>query len=117
MLSMLNAKVTDSSLASEIHQAREDIKWVLADDKNWITVRIGYFIGELFVEKHNGCWSICDAPNSKYFGHYVIGQFSTFNNPNALFSPMEVACFLVNEAKERSLIAIIDEVETGLKSL
>jgi hypothetical protein len=31
---MLNAKVTDSSLASEIHQAREDIKWVLADDKN-----------------------------------------------------------------------------------
>jgi hypothetical protein len=32
-LRMLQSKVKDSSLAGEIYQAREDIKWVLAEEK------------------------------------------------------------------------------------
>ena len=94
--------------------AEQDIK---EDEKNWITVRIGYFIGELFVEKHGGCWSVCESPTSRYFGDYVVSQFSTFKNPNALFSPMEAAFFLANEAKGRSLTAIIGEIESGLSAL
>ena len=84
---------------------------------NWIIVRIGYFLGELFVEKHDGCWSLCEAPNSRYFGHYVVGEFSTFNNPNALFAPMEAASSLANEPKGRSLIAIVNEIEGALSGL
>jgi hypothetical protein len=90
---------------------------ITEDDKNWITVRIGYFIGELFVEKYDGCWSVCESQNSRYFGNYIVSQFSTFNNSNALFAPMEAAYFLANEAKGRSLTAIIDEIETGLNAL
>lgn len=87
------------------------------DAKNWIIVRIGYFIGELFVEKHGGCWSVCEAPSSRYYGHYVIGEFSSFNNPNALFAPMEAAFELANLPKGRSLSAVVNEIEAGLSGL
>ena len=87
------------------------------DAKNWITVRIGYFLGELFVEKHDGCWSVCEAPSSKYYGHYVVGEFSSFNNRNALFAPMEAAFHLSNQPKGRSLAAVVDEIENALGGL
>ncbi len=84
---------------------------------NWIVVRIGYFLGELFVEKHDGCWSICEAPSSRYYGHYVVGEFSTFSNPNALFAPMEAAFELAKEPKGRSLSSIVSEIEGALSGL
>ena len=87
------------------------------ENKNWIIVRIGYFIGELFVQRHDGCWSVCDAPSSRYCGHYVVAEFSSFRNPNALFAPMEAAYELANEPKGRSLSAIVNEIEDGLSSL
>jgi len=87
------------------------------ESKNWIIVRIGYFIGELFVEKYGGCWSICEAPSSRYYGHYIVGEFSSFNNPNALFASMEAAFELANQPKGRSLIAIVNEIEGGLSAL
>ncbi|MCP4083071.1 MAG: hypothetical protein GY743_22860 [Planctomycetaceae bacterium] len=87
------------------------------DTKNWIIVRIGYFIGELFVEKHGGCWSVCEASSSRYYGHYVVGEFSSFNNPNALFAPMEAAFELANQPKGRSISAIVNEIEVGLSGL
>lgn len=33
--------------------------------RNWIIVRVGYFLGEFFVEKHDGCWSVCEASGSR----------------------------------------------------
>ncbi|TVV44033.1 hypothetical protein [Thalassolituus sp. C2-1] len=87
------------------------------DAKNWIIVRIGYFIGELFIEKHGGCWSVCEAPSSRFYGHYVIGGFSSFNNLNALLAPMEAAFELANQPKGRSLSAIVNEIEVGLSGL
>ncbi|MFG1491362.1 hypothetical protein ABMA58_19080, partial [Oceanospirillum sp. HFRX-1_2] len=85
--------------------------------KNWIIVRVGYFLGELFVEKHDGCWSVCEAPSSRYYGHYVVGDFSSFSNPNALFAPMDASFELANQPKDRSLIAIVNEIEVGLSGL
>lgn len=87
------------------------------ESKNWIIVRIGYFIGELFAVKHDGCWSVCEAQSSRYYGHYVVGEFSSFNNPNALFAPMEVAFELANQPKGRSLSGIVAEIESALSGL
>jgi hypothetical protein len=87
------------------------------DAKNWIAVRIGYFIGELFVEKYDGCWSVCETESSRYFGHYVVGEFSSLNNPCALFDPMEAAFELVNQPQGRSLISVVNEVEESLRGL
>jgi hypothetical protein len=87
------------------------------ESKGWIAVRIGYFLGELFVEKHGGCWSVCQAPSSRYYGHYVIGEFSSFNNANALFDPMEAAIELASQPKGRSLVEIVNEIEDSLGGL
>jgi hypothetical protein len=87
------------------------------DAKNWIIIRIGYFLGELFVEKHGGCWSVCEAPSSRYYGHYVICEFSSFNNPSALFAPMETAFELASQSKGRSLTNIVGEIEEALSAL
>ncbi len=85
--------------------------------KNWIVVRVGYFIGELFVEKHGGCWSVCEARSSRYYGHYVVGDFTSFDNRNALFAPMDAAFELANQPKGRSLSAIVSEIEARLSAL
>ncbi len=87
------------------------------DAKNWIVVRVGYFIGELFVEKHGGCWSVCEVRSSRYYGHYVVGDFTSFDNRNALFAPMEAEFELVNQPKGRSLSGIVSEIEAGLSAL
>ncbi|GAA3915718.1 hypothetical protein [Litoribacillus peritrichatus] len=87
------------------------------ESRNWIIVRIGYFIGELFAVKHDGCWSVCEAKSSRYYGHYVVGEFSSFSNPNALFAPMEVAFELANQPQGRSLSGIVAEIESALNGL
>ena len=87
------------------------------DAKNWVIVRIGYFIGELFVEKHDGCWSVCEVPDSRYYGHYVVGEFASFDNPNILLAPMEVAFALVNQPKGRSLSVVVNEIEAEFSEM
>ena len=90
---------------------------ISVESKNWITVRIGFFLGELFVERHGGCWSVCQAPSSRYYGHFVVGEFSSFDNANALFDPMEAAFALTNQPKGRSLVGIVKEIEDSLSGL
>lgn len=90
---------------------------ISAESKNWITVRIGYFLGELFVERHGGCWSVCQAPSSRCYGHFVVGEFSSFDNANALFDPMEAAFALMDQPRGRSLVGIVKEIEESLSGL
>jgi len=86
------------------------------DAQNWILVRIGYFIGELLIEKYDGCWSVCETSSSRYYGHYVVGDFSLVNTPNAMVAPMEAAFELINQPKGRSLTNIVNEIELSLKN-
>ena len=90
---------------------------IFKDARSWIIVRVEYFLGEFFVEKHDGCWSVCEVSGSRYYGHYVVGEFSSVNNPNALFAPMEAAFELANQPKGRSLVAIVNEIEMALSGL
>ena len=35
---------------------------VLPDDRDWIQVRLAYFIGEFLVQRFGGCWYVNDIP-------------------------------------------------------
>lgn len=84
------------------------------ENRVWIATRIGYYIGEFFVVKYDGCWMVCEASNSQFFGHYVVGEFSGFNNASALFDPMGAAFELASQPVGRSLAGIIKEIEGAL---
>lgn len=87
------------------------------ENKVWLATRIGYFIGEYFIEKYDGCWSVCEASDSRYYGYFVVGEFSGFNNTAALFDPMGAAFELTSTPKGRSLVGIIKEIEGALSQL
>lgn len=90
---------------------------VSKENENWLAIRIGYFIGEYFVVKFGGCWSVCEAKESRYYGHYIVGEFDAFNNPNALFDPVGASVELVRSSPGRSLKKLISEIEVTLGAL
>jgi len=87
------------------------------ENKVWLATRIGYFIGEYFAVKYDGCWSVCESPSSRYYGHYVVCEFSGFNNPSALCDPMGAAFALASMPIGRSLSGIVKEIEGALSEL
>ena len=44
-----------------------------AEDRAWILTRVGYFVGELLVQKYGGCWYLNETPDTRYFLRYVVG--------------------------------------------
>ena len=85
-----------------------------ADERSWIVTRIGYLIGEWLVQRLGGCWFVNDVPDSLYFAHYVVGQFTRIRNQNAMVDPMAVADAYVSEPPGRSLVATLCEIENEL---
>lgn len=83
-------------------------------DHHWLCVRIGYFVGEYLVQKFGGCWFLDEIPDSRYFGHYVVGQFTRCANHRAMVDPLLVAEVCISEPAGRSLVAIIQEVQKEL---
>jgi hypothetical protein len=81
----------------------------------WILTRSGYFIGEYLVQRQGGYWFLNDAPDSRYFGRYVVGHFSRASHPSAMVDPFGVASEYVNEPPGRSLSAILDQVEDEIR--
>lgn len=108
--------LSPESFLKKIHEwlSEQEIK---ENDKVWLTTRIGYYLGELFIIKYDGCWSVCESENSKHYGQYVINEFSAFENPNALFNPFEAAMELINEPKKRSLVNLVNEISSSLEAL
>jgi hypothetical protein len=84
------------------------------DDRIWILTRLGYFIGELLVQKLNGCWLLNENPDSRTFMRYVVGQFSKIKNTQAMIDPFFVADTYLSEAPGRSLVAILEELLSEL---
>lgn len=85
-----------------------------ADDRQWILVRIGYFVGEWLVQKLGGYWFLNEIPDSRYFGRYVVGRFSKSQNPNSMVDPFEVASACLEEPVGRELQRYLLEVEAAI---
>lgn len=84
------------------------------DDWSWAVSRIGYFAGEVLVQRFSGCWLVCDAPSSRYFGRYVVGQFRRVPNPAAIADPIEIAAVCLSQPPGRSLAGILESVGVEL---
>lgn len=80
-------------------------------DRNWILTRVGYFVGEFLVQRLRGHWFLNDVPDSRYFGHYVVGRFARPVHPNAMVDPFAVAFAYVSEPPGRSLSRLLTDVE------
>jgi hypothetical protein len=88
---------------------------VLPGDRVWILSRLGYFIGELLVQRFSGCWFLDEIPDSRYFLRYVVGRCARVPNPNAMVDPFHVASVYLAEAPRRSLASVVNEVVNELE--
>ena len=86
-----------------------------AEDRTWLLTRMGYFIGEYFVQKYGGCWSVNEAQDSKFFARYVVGQFAGLGTA-AVLDPFEVAMDFVDTPVPRHLEQLLKEVDAQLTS-
>jgi hypothetical protein len=87
---------------------------VAPEDRIWILTRLGYFIGELLVQRFAGCWFLDEIPDSRYFLRYVVGRFARIPNPNAMVEPFYTADVYLSQLPEQSLTGIIDKVVNEL---
>lgn len=94
-------------------RALQDIGVASAEDRTWLLTRMGYFIGEYFVQKYGGCWSVSEAHDSKFFARYVVGQFAKLGT-TAVLDPFEVAKDYVDTPVPRHLEQLLKVVEAQL---
>jgi len=87
------------------------------DDRTWLETKMGYYIGEYFVQKHSGCWYMNEIPNSRYFARFVVGKFNISSQRALMLDPFEVAAAYVSEAPTRALRNLLAEVERELFEL
>jgi len=88
-----------------------------SDDRTWILTRIGYLIGEWFVQKLDGCWKLNSIPDSIFFARYVISDFSGVNNPNAMADPFSIAEEYIDSPPPRNLDKLLNSVVDDLMAL
>jgi hypothetical protein len=87
------------------------------DDRVWIVTRLGYFVGELLIQRMDGgSWFLNESPESRYFLDYVVGRFPGLRNPNALVNPFEVADAFVGSNPPRDLVGLVAQVEGELQA-
>ncbi len=82
----------------------------------WILTRLGYFFGELLVERFGGCWLINEVPESRTFLRFVVGCFARIDNASAMVDPFEVMDAYLAKGPGRDLAGLLDEVERELKA-
>ena len=83
-------------------------------DRIWLISRVGYFIGEYFVQKFGGHWFVNDIEGSKFFARYVVGRFTARVQPNAMIDPFDAAQAYVDGPAPRNLDSVLNEIEHDL---
>jgi hypothetical protein len=83
-------------------------------DRSWLLARMGYFIGEYFVQKYGDCWYVNEIQGSRYFARYVVGKFSRLNNPIPMLDPLSIAQGYVDARTPRHLQKLLTDAEDEL---
>jgi len=83
-------------------------------ERLWLTLRVGQFIGEYFVQKYAGCWFVNDIAGARFFARYVVGQFSGLSTSVPLIDPFEVAAGFVDAPAPRSLSLLLNDLNVEL---
>ena len=84
------------------------------EDRNWLLVRMMYYIGEYFAQQYGGHWFVNEDADSPWFGRCVVGKFSRFASGAQMIDPMEIAEAYVDLPCPRPLAALVAEIESGL---
>lgn len=98
-----------------IEKATKDLAVKSEEERIFFVMRMGWFIGEIFVQKFRGCWFVDDLPESDYFASYVIGQFKPPINPMLRIDPFSMAKEYVDSRRPRKLAALLRQVEDGVR--
>lgn len=83
-------------------------------DRVWLLTRLGYFIGEYFVQKYCGCWFVNEIQGSRYFGRYVVGRFAGLDNAALMLDPFHIAQAYIEEQMPRQLERLLAEADAEL---
>ena len=90
----------------------EDISELEQKDREWLHLRLMYFIGQLLLHRYGGIWFLNENPEAKSFLRYVVGYFEKGSVPkNLSVDPFSVVEDFLVKLPERSLISTIKEVE------
>lgn len=91
-------------------------KWLTSQaidksDREWLLLRLGYFVGEYLVQRLGGAWFLNETPDTRYFSRYVVGRFSRVENGNAIADPLSVAADCIDSPPGRSIARLLESVE------
>lgn len=97
-----------------VERALSEMAIADADDRDWLLVRMMYYIGEYFAQQYGGRWYVNDTPGSHLFGRCVVGKFSKLANRALQIDPFDIASSYVDLPCPRPLAALVGEVESSL---
>lgn len=100
--------------APHLDQALQTMIVADEQDRAWLLTRMGYFIGEYFVQRYGGCWHVNEIQGSRYFGRYVVGRFDRLSNSIPMLDPFLVAQDYVDAPLPRHLNRLLTEVDADL---
>jgi hypothetical protein len=103
-----------AAYAPILEEALQNMAVADDDDRDWIVARMGYFIGEYFVQQFAGCWMVNDIPESRYFARYVVGRFEGAKNLAMSIDPLEMAINFVEAPMPRRLQSLLDAASLEL---
>jgi hypothetical protein len=84
------------------------------EDTVWLSARLMYLVGELLVTRYGGCWRLNEQEGSRYYGRYVVGEFSRIRNSNAQVDPSEVAQAAIS--REANLSELMGSIYAALEA-
>lgn len=97
-----------------LETALSDLVPANEDDRTWLFTRVAYFVGEFFVQRHQGCWYVNDVKGSRFFARYVVGHFPSAQVKGTMVDPFEVAQAFVDTACPRKLSYFLAEVDAAV---
>lgn len=96
--------------------ARVDPEVMDPETVQWITPPLAYFLGELWVSRFGGHWLVNPNPQTRTFGHIVVGGFFGQVRADAVVSPFEVVLGFLNQAPPRDFRGLVREIEAELRT-
>lgn len=99
-----------------VEQALRDMAVADEADRTWLTARIAYFVGEVFVQQYDGCWYVNDAPGSPRHARYVVGKFATPAHAAMPVDPFELAQAYVAAPLPRGLATLLADMHANLRA-
>jgi hypothetical protein len=84
------------------------------DDRNWLLVRMMYYIGEVFAQQYGGHWYVDESAGSRSFGRCVVGKFSKCAGDARMVDPYAIASAYVDLPCPRPLAALMSEAACAL---